>query len=173
MADTKNKPLEADTSTKKRFHAATLNPIATTGTWAYTLVSNILAFRKAAAATNSVVSIAVPEQSRGGTFGGDTLKSVTVEYAVGTAATSSAPAAVCHKLSVDRTTGATTRTAVAGATAFTGFDTTGVGVGAHALKFTPTTAVDADDDYTLVLEITFNEAATSTLELHGATVESA
>lgn len=172
MGMTNKKPLEADTSSKRRWHIASLNPIATgTAVWAYTLVANILAFRKAAAATVSVVSVAVPETSRGGTFGGSALKSIAIEYAAAVAALTTAPTAVCHKLSVNRTTGAVTRTAVAGALAFTGFDTTGVGIGAHVATFTPTTPVERDDDEVLVLELTMNEAATGTLEVFAATLD--
>lgn len=172
MTDKKGAPLTADTSTKRRYHAASLNPIATTGVWAYTLVANILAFRKAAAATTSVVSVAIPALTKGGTYGDNNWKSASLEYEVAVAVLTSAPTAVCHKLSFNRTTGATTRTAVAGALAFTGFDTTGLGVGAHSATFTPTTEQASDDDDTFVLEFTMNEGATSTLAIHGATVES-
>lgn len=154
---------------KQRFGISFLNPIATTGAWAYQLAANIFSWHKNAAATNSVINIQVPYDERGGLQSDGMLSAVSYDYAVATANQTAAPTLVLRKLTKNATTGVTASAVVPSTTTFTGTNTVGSAIGTYNGVATVTTPTALGDDEYIVLEITQNEAATSVLDIYGAT----
>lgn len=170
MTEKKNAPLGANVATgKQRFLASLLNPIATTGAWAYQLAANIFSFHKVAAATVSVVNIAIPYDERGGLQQDGNLTAFSVDYAVATANCTSAPTLVLRKLTKNAATGVTTSAVLASTLTFTGTNTVGSAIGTYNAVATVTTPAALGDDESLVAEMTMNEAATTVLDIFGAT----
>lgn len=162
-------------SFKKWYGAADLPLLpsnATTGAWASQLSSNIYSLHKAAAATNSVMNIPVPKSHATGRSDAMAVTEVRVFYKVATADLSSAPTAILNKLTAPNTTGIVARTAVTQALTFGGIDAVGLTAtaGDHEAIVTPAAPVTQNDNDTLVLSLTMNEAATSVLDIFGMQV---
>ena len=154
---------------KQRFKLALLNPIATTGVWAYQLAANILSFHKVAAATVSVISVCVPYDERGGLQADGMLSAISYDYTVATANQTGAPTPVLRKLTKNAATGVTTSAVVTTTTAFTGTNTVGSAIGTYNCILTVATPAALGDEESLILEITQNEAATTVLDIFGVT----
>lgn len=159
---------------------------ATTGVWLQKLSSGLYSLNKAAAATTSVVNIAVPPSPRGGQ---PTLEirtwedkydwnaliaSIEVFYLVSTADLTTAPTVVLSKMTMPAAggTGFVASTAITQTVTYAGVDAVGKanGVGAagsHIAVVTITSPVAVGDNESLVLTITMGEAATSVLDIFG------
>ena len=143
------------------------------------VTSGLVSYRKAAAATTSVVQIQIPHAPRGGfPYNEDTAISIIeVFYAVTTAALTSAPTVVLNKQTYPGGTGtgfAATST-IAQSLTFAGVDAVGTAAGAgaagsHIAVVTVSTLAAALDTESTILTITMNEAATSVLDIFGITV---
>ena len=156
----------------QRYLAQSLNPQATTGVWAYQLAASIISFHKAAAATVSVVSFAIPHMDKGGLYQEGAVTKISLQYKVATAVLTTAATAILHKLTTNPTTGVTTEAAEPQTLTFSGTDATGgtSAVGTFNAIVTVTTPNVLDDNTKYVLEITFNEAATTVLDVYGANI---
>jgi hypothetical protein len=173
MADKKAKnqaPRGANVATgRQQFAIQALTPFASVGVWAYTVISNIIGFHKAAAATVSVLHIPVPYDEKGGLAADGFLSEFSVDYQVSTANLTAAPTAVLRKHTKDPATGITTQASVPGTLTFTGTNTVGTAIGTYNAKFAVTDPAALGDFECLIFELTMNEAATSVLDIRGAT----
>ena len=151
---------------------------ATTGVWTMALSAagtpaGTFTLHKAAAATNSVLHFPIPlsplEDARPAI--------IEVYYLVTTADLTTAPAAVLNKMTYPTSggTGLAALAAVAQTLTFGGIDTIGKvsgagAAGSHVAIITVTTPSLLADTDGLHLQLTMGEAATSVLDIFGATV---
>lgn len=155
---------------------------ATTGVWTFALSSaaapsGAVTLNKAAAATNSVLNLQVPNGINGLRGDDSQVSIIEVFYQVTTANLTSAPTAVINRMTYPGGTG-TGLVALATVTqvlSFAGVDTVGTAAGAgatgsHIAVVTISTPFTPADTETLHLKLTMNEAATSVLDIHGMTV---
>lgn len=142
---------------------------ATTGVWTSQLSSNIYSYHKAAAATTSVLNFGIPRSPGMSKSDDNAVAAVRVFYKVTTADLSSAPTAVLNLLTAPTTTGIVARAAVTQALTFGGIDTVGLTAtaGDHIAIVTLAAPQVMNNNTTLVLALTMNEAATSVLEIFG------
>lgn len=147
--------------------------IATVGTWAAAVASNLATFNKTAADNTSVLYVPLhaalePETPHARERN---VKSVEVEYSVGTADLDAAPTAVLSKVTMDVATGVRTRATVTETEAFIGTNTVGLAVGTYIHTITPESPVRLEDNEELWLELTIDAAATSVVKIGRIAVE--
>lgn len=141
--------------------------IATVGTWALAIASNIATFNKSAADDTSVLYIPIHEglDPESPDARERTVSLIEVPYSVATAALDAAPSAVLSKVTISETTGVRTRSTLTQTLAFIGTDTGGLNVGTFIAQVTPATPVRCENNEELWLELTINAAATSVVKL--------
>lgn len=154
---------------------------ATTGVWNLLLTSGLYSYRKAAAATTSVIAVPIPHGPKGGlpTNEDGQVSIVELFYAVTTANLTSAPTVAANRHTFPGGTGtgfvAVTVGTPAPTLTFAGVDGVGTAAGAgatgsHIAVATYATPYNFIDTDSLILTFTMNEAATSVLDIFGVTV---
>ena len=139
--------------------------IATVGTWALTVASNLVTLDKSAADDTSVLYVPiVPEPELPHARARD-IKYVRFQWSNATAALDAAPTAVLSKVTKNTTTKVRTRATVTQTLTISGTDATGTAVGTFEGLVTPSTPVRLEDNEELWLEITINAGATSVVKL--------
>jgi hypothetical protein len=141
-----------------------------TGTWARSLQSNVEVYRKTAADNSPIMFVTLPIPPEFPLAREVNVESVDVYYSVTTAALEAAPVSVLRRKTLVAATGPTVAT-VTETEAITGDDTTGTAEGQYKLTITPSSPVRLDDnDEQLQVEVTFNAAATTVLDITAVVV---
>jgi len=145
---------------------------ATTGVWTLALAAGIFTLNKAAAATNTVLTVQIPSDQKESGHEDGPLSSFKMFYQVTTANITTAPSVVLSKISHNTTTGVVSSAAVPQAITFGGIDTIGkvAGAGAagsHIAIVTVTTPTALADNEALYATFTMGEAATTVLDISG------
>ena len=155
----------------KYFSIQELAPNPSLGTWTESVASNIVQLAKVAQSQSPVLTFSIPRDKLGTAWGDPKIVSMSVQYAVATAALSSAPSLVFNALSMAEDTRVVSRTAKADTTTFSGTDTVGTAVGTYAVKGALDQPLELLDTESLTAEFTFPCAATTVLTLRGVLVE--
>jgi hypothetical protein len=142
-----------------------------TGTWTLTAVSDVMKYRKTAADNSPVVRFFVDPGPEGPASRARNVKKVHVPYTVATADLDAAPTTVIRKISEDGTTRVLSDAVLTETEAKSGTDTTGLAVGDFLLSVTLATPVRLADGEYLQVEVTFDAAATSVLDIGCPRVE--
>ena len=154
---------------------------ATTGVWALLLSqtgmpAGMVTLHKNAAATNTVIHFGIPQGPKGGlpTCEDARVSIIEVFYKVQTANLSSAPTAVLNKITNPGAagTGIAALAAVTQSLTFAGVDSVGTTStnGDHIAVITVTTPFTPNDNESLHLQLTMNEAGTTVLDITGMSV---
>lgn len=157
---------------QKKFYAVNeLQPLNTAGAWTMTHAANLTSLNKTANADTSTLVFPIPRNIRPGGTGEPQIVSIAAQWDNATAALSSAPTVTVNKVSINDTTKAVTRAALANTLTIAGTDAVGTATGDFTAKAALNQPYTLLDNEALTFEITFAAAATSVVKVYGLQVE--
>lgn len=145
--------------------------VFSTGTWTQTDVSGVHKQRKTAADNAPVVRFFVCPPPETPYPHERQVKKIHLPYTIATAALDAAPTAVVRKVSLNGTTRVLDDATVTETEAISGTAALGTAVGDYLLTITLTTPQRLEDHEYLQVEVTFDAAATTVLDLGHAFAE--
>lgn len=157
----------------KFYSVLEVEPHASAGTWTTTIASNIPQRAKVAADETPTLTFAIPANLVESGAGKPTIKSVSCQYTVATAALDAAPSIVFNLMTMADTSRAITRAAAADTTTVSGTDTTGTAAGTFAAKGSFDQPLVLNGNQYLTAAFAFDCAATTVLTVRGISIETA
>lgn len=142
----------------------------TAGTWTPTLTSNVLTARKTAADNAPTVVFTFTPPAETPLRWEQQVEAVELPYKVATAALDAAPTITVRKVTLNETSGVVSVATVSATTAIRGLNTTGTAAGDYVIKSTFATPTRLEDNEYLQVEVAFDAAGTTVLDVFPARI---